>query len=153
MRIFISLVLPNVCLANFKYTNSYIRNVLLHKYCTAFNGSKIVTLFNNCMDDIYNAWRVAMHKICRVSWTTHCNLLPHRASVMHPELWFYKRLIRYIEIALNSDNVHVIVKTIINVGLNGTNTIICGNWRHVRSNYGMEECNVKKHWDEKCKYK
>ncbi len=26
-----------------------------------------------------------------------------------------------------------------------------GNWRHLRSKYGMEECNVMKIWDEKCK--
>ncbi len=25
------------------------------------------------------------------------------------------------------------------------------NWRHLRSKYGMEECNVMKSWDEKCK--
>ncbi len=51
--------------------------------------------------------------------------------------------------ALNSDN--IIVRTIINVGLNGTHSIMGGNWRHLRSKYGMEECNVMKGWDEKCK--
>ncbi len=29
--------------------------------------------------------------------------------------------------------------------------IMGGNWRHLRSKYGMEECNVIKSWDEKCK--
>ncbi len=50
--------------------------------------------------------------------------------------------------ALNSDN--IIVRTITNVGLNGTHSIIGGNRRHLRSKYGMEECNVMK-WDEKYK--
>ncbi len=47
--------------------------------------------------------------------------------------------------ALNSDN--IIVRTITNVGLNGTHSIIGGNWRHFRSKYGMEECNFMKSWD------
>ncbi len=52
--------------------------------------------------------------------------------------------------ALNSDE--IIVRTIINVGLTGTHSIMGGNWRHLRSKYGMEECNVMKSWDERCKY-
>ncbi len=106
---------------NFKYANSYVRNVIFHKYCTAFYGSQNTSTFlNNCMDDVYIAWkmRIALHKVWRVPWTTHCNLLPHLAGVMDPELWFSKRCIKFIKMALNSDN--IIVRTIINVGLNGT---------------------------------
>ncbi len=86
-----------------------------HKYCysTAFYCSQILPLFNNYMDDIYTAWRVARHKVCMVPWTIHCNLLLHLAGVMDPELWFSKRIIRCIKIAFNSYN--VIVRTIINV--------------------------------------
>ncbi len=51
--------------------------------------------------------------------------------------------------ALNSDN--IIVRIITNVGLNGTHSIMGGNWRHLRSKYGMEECNVMKSWFEKYK--
>ncbi len=51
--------------------------------------------------------------------------------------------------AYNSDN--IIVTTIINADLNDTHSIMGGNWRHLKSKYGMEECNVLKSWDEKCK--
>ncbi len=51
--------------------------------------------------------------------------------------------------ALNSDN--LIVRTITNAGLNGTHSIMGCNWRHLRSKYGMEECNAMTSWDEKCK--
>ncbi len=50
---------------------------------------------------------------------------------MDPELWFSKRYIKLIKMALNPDN--IIVRTILNVGLNGTHSIIDGNWRHLRS--------------------
>ncbi len=126
-----------------------VTNVLFHKYCTAFYGSQILPLFNKCMNDVYISWRIAMRKVWRVPWTAHCNLLPHLAGVMDPELWFSKRCIKFIKMALNSDN--IIVKTISNVGLNSTHSIMGGNWRHLRSKYGMEECNVIKSWDEKCK--
>ncbi len=62
-----------------------------------------------------------MRNVCRVPWTTHCHLLPHIFGVMDSELWFSKRCIKLIKMALNSDN--IIVPTIINVGLNGTQMI------------------------------
>ncbi len=72
----------------------------------------------------------------------------HFAGVIDPELWFSKVCIQFIKVVLNSDN--IIVTTIINVGLNGTHSIMGGNWIHLRSKYGIEECNVMKSWDEKC---
>ncbi len=60
-----------------------------------------------------------------------------------------KRRIKFIKMVLNSDN--IIVRTMTNVALNGTHSIIGSNWRHWRSKYGMEQCNVIKSWDEKCK--
>ncbi len=101
--------------ANFKYAHSYIRNVHFHKYCTAFYGGQILPLFNNCMDDVYISWRIAMCKVWRVPWTIHGHLLPHLAGVMDPELWF-------------SDN--IMVRTITNVDLNGTNGLNV-EWRNV----------------------
>ncbi len=68
---------------------------------------------------------------------------------MEPKLWFSKRCIKSIKMTLNSDN--MIVRTIINVGLNGTHSILCGNLIHLRSKYGMEECIVMKCWNEKFK--
>ncbi len=49
------------------------------------------------MDDVYIAWRIGIG-------TTHCNLLPHFTEVMDPELWFSKIYIKFIKMALNSDN-------------------------------------------------
>ncbi len=120
----------NMFFANFKYANSYVRNVLFHKYCTAFYDSQILPHFSNCMDDVYIAWRIAMRKVWRVPWTTHCNLLPHLAGVMYPELWFSKWCIKFIKMALNSYT--IIVRRITNVGLNGTYSIMGDNWRHLR---------------------
>ncbi len=78
--------------ANFKYANSYFRNVLFHKYYTAFYGSQILSLYINYIDDIYIAWRIAMRKVRRVPWTNHCNVLPHLPGVMDPEFWFSKNV-------------------------------------------------------------
>ncbi len=35
----------NMFFANFKHANSYIRNVLFHKHCTAFYGSQVLPMF------------------------------------------------------------------------------------------------------------
>ncbi len=45
---------------------------------------------------------------------------------------------------------NIIVRTI-NVGLNGTHSIMGDNCKHLKSKYGMEEGNVMKSWDDKCK--
>ncbi len=68
---------------------------------------------------------------------------------MDPELWFSNRSITFIKMALYSDN--IIVRTIITVGVNGSHSLMDGNWRHLRSKCGIEKCNVVKCWDEKCK--
>ncbi len=64
------------CVANFN-----IRNVLFNKYCTTFYSSQVLPMFNTYMEEVYIAWRVAIHRVWRVPWTTHCKLLPHLANL------------------------------------------------------------------------
>ncbi len=112
----------NMYFANFKYVNSNIRNVLFHKYCTAFYGSQVLLMFNSCMEEIYIAWRVATCRVWRVPWTTHCKLLPHLANCMDIELWFSRRCIRFIKMAMNSSN--IVVKSITNMGIYGLHSVM-----------------------------
>ncbi len=44
------------------------------------------------MNDICIAWTVAMVKVSRIPWTTHCNLLPRGAFVMDDELCFFEKM-------------------------------------------------------------
>ena len=78
----------NSFLADFKNTSSFMRNQLFHKYCTSFYGSAFLPIYDNTMDNVCTAWRVAVRKIWRVPWATYCDLLPHFAGVMPPELLF-----------------------------------------------------------------
>ncbi len=101
----------NMYFANVKYANSNIRNVLFHKYCTAFYGSQVLLMFNSCMEEIY----IAIHRVWRVPWTTHCKLLPHLANCMDIELWFSRRCMRFSKMAMNPSN--IVVKTITNMSI------------------------------------
>ncbi len=139
----------NMFLATYKRASSYIRNVLFHKYCTAFYGSQILPMFNNCMHELYTSWRIAVRKVWRLPWTTHCKLLPHIAGCMDIELWLSKRCINFIKMAADSSN--VVVKTITNMGLNGTHSVIGSNMRAMRSRYNMDVNNVCKKWNTMCK--
>ncbi len=105
----------NMYFTNFKYASSNIRNVLFHKYCTAFYGSQVLPMFNSCMKEIYIASRVAIHRVWRVPWTTHSKWLPHLANYMDIELWFSRRCMRFIKMAVNSSN--IVVKTITNMSI------------------------------------
>ncbi len=86
----------NIYFANFEYANSNIRNVLFHKFCTAFYGSQVLPMFNSCTEEIYIAWRVALRRVWRVPWTTHCTLLPHLAKYIDIALWFSRRCMKLI---------------------------------------------------------
>ncbi len=103
-----------MCFANCKHANSYIRNVL---YCTAFYGSLVLPMFGDCMQEFYTAWRIAVHRLQRDPWTTHCVLLPYLAGCMDIELWFSRRCISFLHMSIKSDN--VVVRTIINMGIEG----------------------------------
>ena len=52
----------NMIFADFKNANSNIRNVLFHKYCTAFYGIQILPLFDKCMNFVFIAWRRAIRR-------------------------------------------------------------------------------------------
>ncbi len=63
-----------------------------------------------------------MRRVWRVPWNTHCVLLPHLAGCMDTELWFSRRCIRFLNMAMKSDN--VVVRTIINMGIEGFHSIM-----------------------------
>ncbi len=96
------------------------------------------------MEDIYIAWRAAIHRVWRVPWTTHCKLLSHLANCMDIELWFSRRCMRFIKMAMNLAN--IVVKTITNMGIYGLHYVTGANKRFLQSNFYMEEMNVCEMW-------
>ncbi len=91
-----------------------------------------------------------MAKVCtrRVPWTTHCVLLPHLAMCMDIELWFSRRCIRFLNMAMKLDN--VVVRTIINMGIEGFHSVMGRNLRLMQLKFKMDESNVLKFWIHKC---
>ncbi len=80
----------NMFLANFKYSNSYVRNVLFHNNVQLFMVINYFHFLTIVWMMFTLQWRIAMHKVWRVPWTTHCNLLPNLSDVIDPELRFSK---------------------------------------------------------------
>ena len=140
----------NSFLADFKNANSFIRNHLFFKYCTAFYGAQFLPINNNnVMHPLYVAWRMAVRRVWRVPWTTHCNLLPHIAGVMPPELSLAKRSIKFITKLIKSDN--MTVKTITGMGLYSQHSFVGKNFRHLSAKYEMDTNNILKAWDSTCR--
>ncbi len=100
------------------------------------------------MQELYTAWRIAVCRVWRVPCTTHCVLLPHLAEYMDIELWFSRRCIRFLNMAMKSDN--VVVRTIINMGIEGFHSVMERNLRIMQSKFKMDESNVLKFWNHKC---
>ncbi len=82
------------------------------------------------MQELYTAWRIAAHRVWRVPWTTHCVPLPYLAGCMDIELWFSRRYFRFLNLAMKTDN--VVVRTIINMGIEGFHSVMGRNLRLMR---------------------
>ena len=139
----------NIFLAKFKYASSSLRNFLFHKFCSSFYGSQILPMYEPCFNEIYKAWRMALRRVWRVPWRTHCNLLPHLAEVMAPELWFAKRAINFVNLAINSQNQYV--KSVSNMGLHGSYSIFGGNVRWLQYKYNLDVKQIYRQWNDVCK--
>ncbi len=97
----------NMFLADFKYLYSHIRNVLFQRYYTSFYGRQIVPLFHKCINELYEAWRIAIRRVWRIPWQTHCKLFSLIAGIMDPEFWFAKRSINFRNMTFNSSSQNV----------------------------------------------
>ena len=75
-------------------------------------------------------------------------MLAHIADVMDPEYWFAKHCIKFIKMALNSEN--KTVNTISNMGRYGTHSIMGANFKHFNCKYEMSERNVNVVWNDIC---
>ena len=138
----------NMFLSDFRYAKSHFKNFLFHKYCSAFYGTQIYPLYDNTLQEVFKAWRMAVKRVWKVPWRTHSNMLPHLARVFPPELWFCKRSINFLNMAFSSDNKYV--KTIINMGVYGTYSVIGGNVRLLRQKYDMNVKEIHQVWNDTC---
>ena len=138
----------NMFLHNFKYANSYIRNILFKKYCSSFYGSQLYPLFDKGIDGICRQWRVAVRRVWKIPWQTHCNLLPFFANVMDPVLWFAKRCLSFVLKALNSKN--YTVAYISGMARYGAHSVLGGNIRFLNERYLMDYKEIQKKWAAEC---
>ncbi len=67
---------------------------------------------------------------------------------MDIELWFSRRCIRFLNIAMKLDN--VVVRTIINMGIEGFHSVMERNVRLMQSKFKINESNMLKFWNHKC---
>ncbi len=81
-----------------------------------------------------------MHRVWRVPWTTHCVHLPHLARYRDIELWFSGKCIRFLNMAMQSD--YVVVRTIINMFIEGFHSVMGRNLRLTQLKLKMDESNV-----------
>ena len=133
--------------SDFKYANTHIRNEVFQKYCTSFYGSQILPLYSNEMESIYCAWRKAIRKVWRVPYSTHCNILPYLANCMEIELLLAKRCIKFIDTMCKNDN--KVVRTITQMGLLGSYSVIGANKRYLLCKFQFDICNVNACWAAK----
>ncbi len=94
------------------------------------------------MEDMYTAWRIAILRLCRIPWTTHCILLSHLSSCMDIELWFSKRCIKFLKMAINSKN--SVVRIVTDIGKSGMHSVMGGSLRLIQSRFAMEQYKVYK---------
>ena len=130
----------NMFFSDFGLANSFTRNTLFQNYCTSFYGVQIHPLFDSSIKDISVAWRKAVRKCWRLPYQTHCNVLPHIAGVMDPEMVIAKRAIKFLLNALESKN--QTVHTVMKLAMEGMHSILGSNIRFLGYHYNMCESDV-----------
>ena len=137
----------NSLLGDFNSATSCVRNTLFQKYCMSFYGSQFIPLYDACLEDLCRAWRVAIRRVWRLPWTTHCRLLPHLAGTMPPELLLARRGIAFAHQIIKSKN--EVVKTIAGMARCCPASILGTNIRHLEARYGLDVRQVDHHWSRK----
>ena len=125
-----------------------MQNYLFFKYCNSFYGSQFLLIYNNTINELNRAWRVAVRRVWRVPWRTRCNLLPHLAGAMAPEFSFDKRAIAFIKLCCESKNktVHMIS----GMGRFGKHSILGANARHLTAKYNLSYKTLENEWRKLC---
>ena len=100
------------------------------------------------MEEVYKTCRITVRKVWRVPWTTHCDLLPHLAGVMPPELSFEKNAISFIKLLYKSEN--PVVKVVTGMGVHGYHSILGQNIKHLSLKYDLKPSNVNEYWKSVC---
>ncbi len=75
-------------------------------------------------------------------------MLAHIAGVMDAEFFFKERCIKFIKMALVSENCAVC--TISNMGRYGSHSIMGANFKHLNRKYCLDESNVYSKWKHVC---
>ena len=82
---------------------------------------------------LYKSWCIAVRRVWRLPWKTHCCLLPHLVGCINPELWFAKICIKFINMAFNSENRTVKIISKIGHSILGSTEPLRGHgWKKVR---------------------
>ncbi len=53
----------NMFFADFKHCSCHMRNILFQRYCTNFYGSQLLPFFDVKTQELYIAWRIAVHRV------------------------------------------------------------------------------------------
>ena len=101
-------------------------------------------LFDDKMESIYTAWRIAIRRVWGLPRRTHCALLPYIADC-DIKLMLAKRFISFIEKALKCPNFKV--QTITKMGVFGSYSVIGGNYRLLLSRFNMNVKNITNEWN------
>lgn len=135
----------NIFFANSRYATSSFRSFLFGTFCTSFYGSQLLPLYDDCMGVLFRAWRVAIRRVWRVPWRTHCSLLPHLAGVMSPELLFSKRTLKFVLMGLENENENVM--TLLRMGVQGSYSLFGANCRSLDYKFNLSIKNIFEKWN------
>ena len=138
----------NSFLGDLSKISSNMRNYLFFEQCNSFYGSQFLPLYDNNLNSLYTAWNIAVRRVWKVPWRTHCNILPHLAGVMSPELNFAKRAISFAKLLSKSNN--KVVNMITGMGLYGKHSILGANIRHLKAKYELNIKVINDSWKRLC---
>ena len=94
----------NAFLKDFKHISSPVQHNLFQKYCYSFYGLCICDFESNDFMQLCTEWRKILRRVWKLPYRTHCNLLPHIAKCIPPDVFLMQRFVSFFYNGLYCSN-------------------------------------------------
>ena len=94
----------NAFLCDFKNITSVVKHDLFEKYCYAFYGINLCDFESDDFHILYKDWRKLVRRIWNIPYRSHCDLLPHVAECVPPNVFMPQRFINFFYAGLYCKN-------------------------------------------------
>ena len=122
--------------SEFSCMNIETRYFLFKTYCHSFYGSQLFDYSRDSIEDLFIAWRKCVRNLLCLPYRTHCALIPEIIDDPNISNQLHKRVLRFVNSCLKSNN---LCKLMMSIAINGSNSVTCRNINLICNLYNIDK--------------